>query len=364
MKIALIHYATPPVIGGVERIIGEHAHLFRHAGHEVVLVSQHGDATVRLGWGSLPEAYLAQLRAALTDCDVVMVHNVLTMPFDLALTDALERLPSMLPRARFFAWVHDVAASNPDLAPVDASLQRAWPGYHYVAVSELRARQFAEVTGRSCQMIPNGIDPARILGLPPSVADFAGRHGLFEGRVVLLHPTRLLRRKNVELGIAVMAAWRDAGHDATLVVTGAEDPHNLASLEYAASLRAARDRLGLAKEVRFAGDEMAIGDAELAGFYGLADALFLPSRQEGFGLPVLEAEARRIPAFVADIAPLDEIAGPNTRRFDLDTPPSELASWMREELMADSGARARRHALRWRWSRIYTEHLGPLLEDV
>ena len=60
---------------------------------------------------------------------------------------------------------------------------------------------------------------------------------------MLLHPTRLLRRKNVEFGMAVIAALRTAGCHATLLVTGAEDSHHAASRAYAAGLRDERARL-------------------------------------------------------------------------------------------------------------------------
>ena len=50
-------------------------------------------------------------------------------------------------------------------------------------------------------------------------------------------------------------------------------------------------------------------DAVIADFYRLADALLMPSREEGFGIPVLEAGLSRLPIFCADIPPLRELAG-------------------------------------------------------
>jgi glycosyltransferase involved in cell wall biosynthesis len=39
MRIAILHYSKPPVIGGVERVIGEQAAALRRLGHEVKLWS-------------------------------------------------------------------------------------------------------------------------------------------------------------------------------------------------------------------------------------------------------------------------------------------------------------------------------------
>lgn len=358
MKISLLHYATTPVIGGVERILDAHARLFRKAGHEVTLISMRGDADARLHPAKSADEYVAQLRPLLAEADLVIVHNVMTMPFDLALTEALTRMPSYLPRARFAAWVHDIAAANPDLAPVPPLLRHAWPGFEYVAVSEMRAKEFAQVIGHRCLVIPNGIDIFNVLGLSENLTRFAER--VLDGGMILLHPTRLLRRKNVELGIQMMDSLRDA----TLLITGAEDTHNPASVEYAAALRALRSRLGLEKQVIFVSDDFPVSDADLSGLYQIADALFLPSRQEGFGLPVLEAEAHRLLAFISDIAAFDEITGPSSRRFPLNMPPAQLARWIREELAADAGFRARRHAVRWRWDRVWTECLQPWITRV
>jgi glycosyltransferase involved in cell wall biosynthesis len=213
-------------------------------------------------------------------------------------------------------------------------------------------------------VIPNGIDPISILALPDLVAALARGHRLLDGRTVLLHPTRLLRRKNVELGLTVMRAWKDTGHKATLLVTGAEDPHNSVSREYAAWLREECERLDVTDEVVFVGTHFDVGDAELAALYRLADALFLPSRQEGFGLPILEAAVLRLPAFISDLEPMRSLAGPGVWRFSLETPVTELAAWMRTQLASDPDGIERRRVLKeYSWDRIYSQHMEPLLES-
>ena len=43
-SVALIHYAAPPVIGGVERVLARHAVLMADAGHEVRVIAGRGRA--------------------------------------------------------------------------------------------------------------------------------------------------------------------------------------------------------------------------------------------------------------------------------------------------------------------------------
>ncbi len=52
-----------------------------------------------------------------------------------------------------------------------------------------------------------------------------------------------------------------------------------------------------------------VGDAELDRLYKEATALVFPSLYEGFGLPILEAMARRTPVITSDVSSLPEVAG-------------------------------------------------------
>jgi hypothetical protein len=42
MKICLLHYAAPPVVGGVESVIGHHARLMVEDGFEVTILAGRG----------------------------------------------------------------------------------------------------------------------------------------------------------------------------------------------------------------------------------------------------------------------------------------------------------------------------------
>ena len=363
MNIALVHYTAAPVVGGVERVMEEHARLFSEHGHRVTVLAVCGGADVVL-LANAPSAdeQFARLRPVLAAQDVVFIHNVLTMHFHPGLTGALWRAMDELPRVRFVAWVHDVAACNPDYAPVAPIFSSAHPRCEYVSVSPLRARQFAEVTGSPadrCAVIPNGIDPARVLGLPENIAAFARQRGLLDGRMLLLHPTRLVRRKNVELSIAVARELAERGTPATVLVTGAEDPHDGASIALGERLRSECATDGC---VIFGGDLPAVGEGELAGLYRLADALLFPSRSEGFGLPLLEAAMHRLPVFCSDIEPLRDRLRETAVLFPPDAEPAHVATIIEETLAASPAIRERRRVLReYGWDAIYRQHLGRLL---
>jgi glycosyltransferase involved in cell wall biosynthesis len=68
-----------------------------------------------------------------------------------------------------------------------------------------------------------------------------------------------------------------------------------------------------------------VPDRDLAGLYAGAQASVIPSLEEGFGLPVLEAMACGIPVIASNAGSLPEVIGDAGILFDLNRP-AELAS--------------------------------------
>jgi hypothetical protein len=66
-------------------------------------------------------------------------------------------------------------------------------------------------------VIPNGCGCRQVLGLTERVPALK----LEEAGLVLLQPTRFVRRKNIELGLRVLAELPEAVY----IVTAAPDPH-------------------------------------------------------------------------------------------------------------------------------------------
>ncbi len=56
MNIVLIHYAAPPIVGGVESVMGRHARLMADAGHRVRIIAGRGQQTDdRIEFSGVPE---------------------------------------------------------------------------------------------------------------------------------------------------------------------------------------------------------------------------------------------------------------------------------------------------------------------
>jgi glycosyltransferase involved in cell wall biosynthesis len=395
-RVLIVHYTTPAILGGVEQVMAAHAAALRTERCEVAVLAGRGTAKPRgvrvirvaeadsrhpeverdlaaLSRGerrpehdALVERLLKKIRPHVQRADRVVVHNVMTMPMNLALTSALATLALEHP-GRFIAWTHDIsyfderyAALRREGAPWDL-LTRAIPGVRYVTVSEERARQLAELTGiarRDIEVVTNGIDVGEVLGLARAGHLLAERLRLFDADPLLLLPVRLTRRKRVEAAIDATAVLRRRGRAAMLVVTGATGPHNAANKAYLAELSARAKKVEGVHLLAALGVRVKYGT--VVDLYSLADVLVFPSESEGFGIPMLEAGLHRMPIVCSDIPVLRETGGDGPIYVPPDATGEVIADAIERALdmpVMKMRARARAHA----WSRVLRERVLPVI---
>jgi glycosyltransferase involved in cell wall biosynthesis len=404
MNVALLHYSAPPVVGGVETVLGIQARLMADAGHQVCILAGRGeradpripfyriplldsrhpqvlDAKAALDGGRIPPdfpdliaAISASLREALEGVDVLVAHNVCSLHKNLALTAALYELNTRAEKPRLVLWHHDLAWTTPryrselhDGSPWDL-LRQDWSGAAQVVVSELRQRELSELTGTApdrIAVVSNGIDIQAFLELEQTTVDLTRRLDILSANPLLLLPVRITRRKNIELALRTLATLREEYHRAALVVTGPLGPHNPANRAYFDQLLALRAELDLTGCAHFLAElrEDYLPDEIITDLYRLSDALFFPSREEGFGIPILEAGLARLPVFCADIPPLRKLGGEWAVYFPPDADPEDLARMVVDRLTTDPAFGLRKKVQEaYTWERIYTEQIAPILD--
>jgi glycosyltransferase involved in cell wall biosynthesis len=395
-RILFVHYTTPAILGGVEQVMAAHAVALRAAGKEVTILAGRGGAAPRgvrvvrvaeadsrhpaverdlaaLASGvrraehdALVARLLTKIRPHVERADRVVVHNVMTMPLNLALTTVLASLAREHPE-RFIAWTHDIsyfdgryAALSREGSPWDL-VTRAIPGVRYVTVSEQRAEQLSELTGlarREIEVVTNGIDVGAVLGLAPTGLRLAHRLGLFDADPLLLLPVRLTRRKRIEAAIDATAVLRRRGHAAMLVVTGTAGPHNAANTAYVAELTARAKKVEGVHLLAALGVRLRYGT--VVDLYSLSDVLVFPSESEGFGIPMLEAGLHRMPIVCSDIPVLRETGGDDPIYVPPDATGEVIADAVERALdtpVMRMRARARAHA----WPRVLRERVLPVI---
>ena len=151
-----------------------------------------------------------------------------------------------------------------------------------------------------------------------------------------------------------------------MVVTGPPGPHNATNQQYLDELRVLRQNLRLEGQAHFLADlSNDFYPAEvIRGLYRLADLLLLPSLEEGFGLPVLEASQAKLPIFCTDIPSLREIAGNWGRFFPPDGAPEDIAVDIARYLDSSSIFQLRVQLRALEWTHLYRDRIEPLIRKT
>ena len=406
LAVGLLHFTAPPVVGGVETVLRHHARLMADAGYTVRMIAGRGgppdpragfvriamaDArhrdvravqratdlgNVPAGFEPLVDAIARELTEAVAGLDIVIAHNVCSLVVNAPLTAALHRVAAAGRIRRLVAWNHDIAAASDayrarlhDGYPWDL-FRQPWPGVTAVTISEARRAELAAVTGapvEAIRVVPGGIDRARFLGLAPATIRLLDALDLHAAAPVLLTPARVTPRKNLELAVGVAAELRRAGEDARLIITGAPDPNDAHARRHLDELRALSQASGAAGGVHLLVD----GPPEwrtnrvVSDLFRVVDALFLPSHDEGFGLPVLEAAVCRLPVVCADIPALRELAGEHATYIDPNGGPEAAAAIVRGRLAGDPAFRlAARARAAFDWDALFEARIRPLLLEL
>lgn len=175
----------------------------------------------------------------------------------------------------------------------------------YLAISQYTKDVFCDafkVPAERVRAIP--LDCDRAVFRPHAVdrEGFLRRLGLPADRKYLLHVSSGDKRKNYARVLEAFGLIRSEFPDTDLVRVG--------STLHAGNLlqeRESVDRLGIRGRVHHL---QGLSEPDLAAFYNVAEAMVFPSLAEGFGLPVLEAQACGCPCVTSRTTALAEVAGP------------------------------------------------------
>jgi glycosyltransferase involved in cell wall biosynthesis len=284
----------------------------------------------RIGWRAIaipPGPTLArafaerrQLPAALRALGAdVLDHGFLPLPrvdvpvcltvHDLRAVDGLSRWPRWLARRAFAGACARAAAVVAPSRWTAARLQQLAPRLSDVVVA------------------PNAVDARAAAGALPRALPATG---------FVLHVGHVEPRKNLAVVVAALRALPNATRPELWL--------------------AGRDAGGLAAVQRAAGDVVVrafgvVDEPTLAALYAHARSVVMPSRHEGFGLPVLEAFAHGAPVVASACAALPEVAGELATLL----PPDDAAAWAtalaattRDD--GEAASRRRAHAAAHDWT--------------
>ncbi len=398
-------------MGGVERVIEAHARKFADNGCGVGIITGKGGKfdrrvpvhtipkmrSLHLVSGKVHEEVLSgrispdfeslkqdiknSLEPLLKKTDVCIIHNILTMHFNLALTAALYELIESSKKTRFISWVHDATFSDADYKQFwreDAPwklLKTPHEKVKLVAISKYRRKKTASVfkiPPSTIEVVADGIDPVSFLKLKPATHFLFKKLKLYSADFIFLYPTRIVKRKNIEYAIRIISELNRKGKDARLLITSQPDPYNKGSMLYFKKLMKLASESGIRKKVVFAseakdesGRPFRVDEHVLRDLYLLSDLLLFTSRSEGFGIPMLEAGICRLPIACTDIPPLREIGGEDVIYLNPENPVEDTADEISSYLLKTLPVPMFRKIFReYTWDAVFEHKIMPLMEEL
>jgi mannosylglucosylglycerate synthase len=408
MKISIAHYSTTPVVGGVERVIHAHALAFVENGHSVkIIAGEGGQFDSRIPVHIIPQMralyqvdekihaellsgktsskfeelknnIFQQIKPLVENSDICIIHNIMTMHFNLALTAAFSRLINTLGGERFISWVHDATFSDSDYRDAWKKdypwnlLKAAAENVKYVAISQYRRKKTASVLNipqSAIAVVPDGIDPVSFLKIKPSTHYLFNKLNLYSSDFIFLYPTRIVKRKHIEHAIKIASSMNKKGKNTCLLVTSQPDPYNKGSMLYFKKLKKLAAESGVKNKVIFIseakdenGGQFNVDEDVLRDLYLLSDLLLFTSKSEGFGIPIIEAGICRLPIACSDIPPLRELGGNEVIYLNKDEPVDKTADRISCYLENTLPVPMFRKVFReYTWDAVFKKKIIPLL---
>ncbi len=411
-KIAIMHYSSTPIVGGVESVMQEHSRLFAQAGYSVTIFSGKGEKVdknvgfqtfplfsssapqilkikEKLDKGIIPDEFedtkeeiLTYLKKNLAQYNTIFAHNICSLHKNLPLTAALYAFIQQNTMTNLISWDHDLAWVNGQYLPQLTEaypwnlLKKTWhPSRHkHVTISDMRKKELEQLLGDGAPpvlAIPSGIDWKSILNLGDQTIDIIEKYHLMNAYPVFFLPARITRRKNLELAISILGALRENYPSAALIISGPLGPHNPKNHIYFDELKHLSNQYRLdqaekdgAAKVIFLADysEDYLPMRTIYGLYRFTDALLFPSFQEGFGIPILEAGMVNMPIFCSDIPPFHETAFDMANYFDPAGDPAQIAEKIHQVISQNKTINHRKKVKQqYTWKNIFTQQIEPLV---
>lgn len=422
IRIAIIHYTCPETEkSGVTTVIRNHAIHLTKLGNEITIIYGKGgglegvrevyieelnpdhpeiselqgkilsrklDESTRKKFVRIKETLKTKIRDAIQGLDIVIVHNISSMIFNFPATVAINELVGES-KSKFVFWIHDSIVVRQEWKKFlktwpFTELHHQHPNVSNVTITEFRAKQLSQIRDehyrlKDVKVIPNGMNVEEYEKLDETTLNLREKLSLRWDDYVILMPIRVLPRKNIELGLKIIYELQKLVGEqrVRLVITGPPDPQARAHAQrYIDYLNKMIKKLNLEDNVLLIHDLISfrrlyenneIVKWGIADAYALADLVLITSKEEGFGLPVLEAGVARKALFVSRIKPFEELLkeGIEAHMFGLNEKPANIAFKIFRYFLSDIIQYNFNNVIRkYRWSVIVKEKVLPFLKDL
>ena len=374
-QVIILHYTLPPVLGGVEKLLYPLAEQFVNNGFIVTFLAGRGSLNSnkikttlipeldpqntnivktqdKIEEGLLPENYKSRveeiekkIETRIGYVEHIIIHNMMTMPFNIAATEALWNFIHKYPDKNYYIWTHDMAWRMEkyqnklyDRYPWNL-LKKPVPQGKYITISEYRKKQLVDLLGLKksrVKVIPNVINIQDFLKYSNHTNKIISKLALYNRYPVILLPVRILPRKNIEHSVNILSHLQNAFPDMVAVITG---EYNI-NEDYYKKIKSLIDKENMQQNIVFMQDvfqELNIPFSEnsniVRDLYFVSHLVLYLSKDEGFGLPILESAIARTPIVLSDLDVFQEITQDNANYLSNSIDPETGAQELRKILV-------------------------------
>ncbi len=352
-RVAILHYTAAPAIGGIESLMARQCTVLERLGHQAICVVGRGSVSPRFETIQIsamdpsnvdversrrelstvaPSPHHAtvcelvnRLGSALNHCTDCWILNALTVSLNPFLTRALEVLIERRLEIHWVAWCADLSSTSRFVQQRYTSRAPLPPAVSdrvsWVAISHARSRELSaalDIPAHLIRVVPPPLDVLDWLNVGSQARTVIETTRLLESDPVVLVPAKALPHKGLPRAVGVAAALARGAPRVRVLLTTPSSPHEPdLSLHVRDRLRSAISDAGVQHAVQLLPDLLGEdpSDRTVRELMQLSDVVFLPSVEEGFGMPLLEAAACRVPVVCTDIPAFREVAGDSALYF-------------------------------------------------
>jgi len=355
-KIAFLHYTYYPISGGVENLLKFYTSYLANFGYQIkVLVGQGKEDNPNIKIITkealqplsiinpvLYEAIKKRqfnandykteigqvyqiLETELKDYQNIVFHNLLSIKLNPFFSLALVKYIQANPDKNFLNWIHDHNLIVNDEIKTDhlpddivGFMKTTFPNVKLISISDKLKQQLNKIyPDQAIQTIYDGISLEKIYKFTPFLARYLMAHKILNKSPLILLPHNILPRKNIEYALDIAAVLKKDYPGILLMLTGGISIHSRSDSSkeaYLQMLLSKIDELKLKENILFIDLDLKKQNYDLKlediySLYQLSDLVFYLSKQENFGMPVVESSLFMKPAFTLDLAVFKEIAG-------------------------------------------------------
>lgn len=328
-----IFYCAGELDPGLHGLVVPEMH-FTH--HEVVWIHDHSfgqitpptDLYARIQILSKTLTRSIQRFVSAFKLDILIAENILAIPMNVALGLALTEFIAetgfpVIAHHHDFYWERDRFQINCIPHILSAAFPPPNSAIQHVVINSPAQKSLLEQRGVNSTILPNIFDFSHAApGINLFSRDLRSDLNLNQQNLMILQPTRVIRRKGIELSIELVRRLRQPGclkrlmdKEPVLVITHHAGDEGIAYLEELEQIASAAGVPLIYAATRFGPRSTVINRQKIYSLwdaYVQSDFVTYPSRYEGFGNALLESIYFRLPllvnrynVYIADIAPLD-----------------------------------------------------------